>query len=844
MPNMIHRAVAAVGLVLLLTVLPRPCAATTEEQRLIIVLQSDAAPQMKDAACARLKRIGTARSVPALASLLVDEQLSHSARYALESMPCPEAGRALAEAMKKTIGPTRVGIINSIGARAATYSNLAEKILAGSEITLPAIDDFAELPDLEKLLSDADPVVAGAAATALGQIGSQTVLMAALAKNKNGSGTFSPEVNSALTDATLRCANSLLAADGKARALDLFRKLYDSQPDGKFRAAAYRGIILSSSVKASVTLITKAIAGKNGPNQVAALQLVHDPRILGVIKALVQLLPKVDPPVQTALIAGLAQRGDFSAMAGIARLADSPVSEVRLAVLNALDILGDASNVPLLARAAASTSDEAERAAARQALIDLHRGDVTAALLAQLNAATPAVQAEAARALGERGDAAAISPLQDLARQGPESARKAALQALAALVDAPQLSALVQLVVEAKGDAARAQAAEALNSACQRIQSRHGQFDSGPLTAALARGSVELRVALLPVCSGLNGPEIRAALRAAVADLNLRVRPAGIRALCDTGDAELLPDLVKVACEAPEENFRTLATAACRRLTNPEEGARLSNPQRIAVFEPILKTPLNDEQRRLVLAGLAAVPEPQALDLVEPMLGNVAVQAEAAQAIIRIAAALPPTQAQRATEALKKVIAATTAAAMRDEVAAALQHIENSADFITTWQVAGPYTQEGKECTALFDVVFPPESGDGQVVFWKPLLAGLDPKRPWVMDLLKALGGEQRVVYARTWVHTDQEQPLRLEIGSDDGVKVWLNHKLIHANNALRALSPGSDKIDVRLNAGWNLLLLKVTQFNQGWAFCARFREPDGSHPAGLQFDASGEKSR
>jgi hypothetical protein len=41
------------------------------------------------------------------------------------------------------------------------------------------------------------------------------------------------------------------------------------------------------------------------------------------------------------------------------------------------------------------------------------------------------------------------------------------------------------------------------------------------------------------------------------------------------------------------------------------------------------------------------------------------------------------------------------------------------------------------------------------------------------------------------------------------------------------------------LKQGWNLLLLKITQNNQGWAFCARFVAPDGSPLEGLQFDAA-----
>jgi hypothetical protein len=66
-------------------------------------------------------------------------------------------------------------------------------------------------------------------------------------------------------------------------------------------------------------------------------------------------------------------------------------------------------------------------------------------------------------------------------------------------------------------------------------------------------------------------------------------------------------------------------------------------------------------------------------------------------------------------------------------------------------------------------------------------------------------------------------------------VKVWLNDKQIYALNTARPLTPSSDKIDVTLHSGWNRLLLKITQNNLGWEFCARFVKPDGTHLAGLQ---------
>jgi hypothetical protein len=206
---------------------------------------------------------------------------------------------------------------------------------------------------------------------------------------------------------------------------------------------------------------------------------------------------------------------------------------------------------------------------------------------------------------------------------------------------------------------------------------------------------------------------------------------------------------------------------------------------------------------------------------------------------VKIGLALPGSQAKSTVAALRKALASTSDTATHQAVEAALKQVEASADYVTDWQVSGPYRLAGKDYAALFDVPFSPEAGDGGHVAWKALSLASDPKRPWLMDLLKTLGGEQCVAYARAWVWSQQEQPVRLELGSDDGIKVWLNNKQVYALNAARPLQPGSEKVDLTLHSGWNLLLLKITQNNQGWEFCARFLKPDGSHLDGLRWGAS-----
>jgi hypothetical protein len=313
------------------------------------------------------------------------------------------------------------------------------------------------------------------------------------------------------------------------------------------------------------------------------------------------------------------------------------------------------------------------------------------------------------------------------------------------------------------------------------------------------------------------------------------VRSAAVHALTDTTDPELLEDVLSLARSTHEDSERTLAISGGVRLVTQEESVRLTAAQRVASLKSLLNCASGPEQQRRVLAGLGEVPDIEALGLVETALDNNALRNEAARAVTKIAAALPGSQSQACELALKKALATADDVATQQAVQAALKQIQGNSDYLTHWEVAGPYQQADKDYAALFDVAFPPEKGDTNGVKWQELSRGSDPKRPWVMDLLKALGGEQRVAYARTWVYSDHDGPATLELGSDDGLKVWLNDKQVCALNVSRPLQPGSDKVNVSLRAGRNPLLLKITQNNQGWEFCVRVRNPDGSHLDGVR---------
>ncbi|MEN6333796.1 MAG: hypothetical protein ABFE01_06005, partial [Phycisphaerales bacterium] len=102
---------------------------------------------------------------------------------------------------------------------------------------------------------------------------------------------------------------------------------------------------------------------------------------------------------------------------------------------------------------------------------------------------------------------------------------------------------------------------------------------------------------------------------------------------------------------------------------------------------------------------------------------------------------------------------------------------------------------------------------------------------------VEELKGDTRVAYFRTKVWSPKEQKARLELGSDDGVKVWINGQLVHQNNAVRPVEPGQDKADVTLKEGYNPVLVKLVQDGGQWAMCLRLRTPDGGKLEGLKVE-------
>ncbi|MCC6142708.1 MAG: DUF4838 domain-containing protein [Candidatus Hydrogenedentes bacterium] len=118
------------------------------------------------------------------------------------------------------------------------------------------------------------------------------------------------------------------------------------------------------------------------------------------------------------------------------------------------------------------------------------------------------------------------------------------------------------------------------------------------------------------------------------------------------------------------------------------------------------------------------------------------------------------------------------------------------------------------------------------------IISAGDVQRQWVrhvsetgpIDLDSALSDEERVfAYAYAPVECAAPQPAVLAIGSNDGVRVWLNGQEVLDYAGARSLEVNADLVPVFLQQGVNHLLLKVEERGNLWGFSARLLGMDNS---------------
>jgi HEAT repeat protein len=430
-------------------------------------------------------------------------------------------------------------------------------------------------------------------------------------------------------------------------------------------------------------------------------------------------------------------------------------------------------------------------------------------------------------ALAARRVAAAVDPLLALATDPAPSVRRAAIAALGALADRRHLAALATLAATVQPG----EDAEALIEAAGRAFARADDPAkcADLVLAQMDRAPAASRPTLVRLLGKTGAEKALEALRGFVDDGTPEVREAAVQALIEWPDASAGADLLALLTDPAHADRKQAVLAGYLRLAALSDDPGAMYLAALAHVEEVAG-------KKAVLEGLGLTADsPQALDVALRCLDDPALEAAAGVAALRIAFQLRRADESRARQAVEQVLAKVDHPDVGKRGREVLAEFDKYDDHILQWVTLGPFQERGRDGAAIYRTVFPPET-DPDAADWQPLTKGIG---SWNVNLEATYGGLDFVAaYLRTRVWSEVEQEVQLEMGSDDGVKAWLNGELLYDQWGEGSISPREKRVKARLRKGWNDLMLKVVDQQGGWMGACRIRKPDGSALSGLKVEA------
>ena len=153
--------------------------------------------------------------------------------------------------------------------------------------------------------------------------------------------------------------------------------------------------------------------------------------------------------------------------------------------------------------------------------------------------------------------------------------------------------------------------------------------------------------------------------------------------------------------------------------------------------------------------------------------------------------------------------------------------------FIRNWLVLAPIAIAGESGATEIDRPFvkdeaalKPKAGDKVTVGGAELTWTPHQTDDYFIDFLKSFGkerGEYVAGYAVAYILADDDMKVTLALSSNDQGKAWLNGNEVFKFSDTRVLEKDSDRSNVTLTKGQNVLVLKVVNEVNNWQGCARF---------------------
>lgn len=537
------------------------------ERELLAVLRSDAPKAKKADACKDLAIYGSAESVPALRPLLADEQLASWARIALEAIPGPAADNALRDSLPSLKGLLLIGAIDSIGVRR----------------------DAAAVGPLTGHLRDQNADVASAAAAALGRIGD-----APAAKALEQALVSAPsKVRSAIAEGLVLCADRSRSEGQNMQAAAIYDEVRHADLPRQRILEATRGAILARK-QDGIALLLEQFRSLDKRMFQMALGTAREFPGREVDNALAAEIDRATPERAALLIGAMADRKETVVVSAVLKAAGSGPPQVRIAAVNALGKVGNASCLPPLLEIALEPDAELAQAA-KAALAEVPGHDIDKEIVARLHGAQGKMYPLLIELVGERR-VQAVPDLVQALDSSDDAVRSAALAALGTTVPADKLAVLISEVVNPKHAKDAPIAVTALKAAAVRMANR--EACATEIAAAMTNAPEPTKIALVKILGAVAGTRALETIAEAAKSHDSELEDASSRLLGAWMTIDAAPVLLDLAKTSPGEKYRVRALHGYIRIARQ---FTMPDPQRLEMCEKALAAATHPAEQKLVL---------------------------------------------------------------------------------------------------------------------------------------------------------------------------------------------------------------------------------------------------
>ena len=560
----------------------------------------------------QVRLVGKRESIRPLEKYLVDDTLAGPATAALVTIGGPGATRALLKALDKAPRSARLALVQSLGEIRAR--DAARNILP-----------FA---------GGADDGLRQAALFALANIG-DPVAGPTLAKARVAA---SHRERSQAPSLYLLYARRLAESGRTTEGLEAARAVLESyrRPDESQHASAALALVVS--VLGSRALPDLLAAAGSTDRSFRGAALVQAERIPGSEATLrwVEMAATAPADIRADILSMLGRRGDAAALPFVRGRLRGADRTTRLAAIPAATRLGGEAVLPDLLPLLGS-ADAEESALLKTALLG-YPASLVVPQAARLLEVTPLpAKAVLIDVLGEKGARGEVERVYRLAEDPDPAIREASLVALGRLAGDADLPRLVPMLQKAHEGNDVVRLREAIAAAVLRNPDPERRADV--LLDLQESASPAGKAAVLKLLPRIGGTKPLHAVIEATASQDTEVRSAAVGALSRWPEYRAAEELLRLASTTRNrEDFREAVQGYVRlvgRSNTPPVG-------KLAAYERLLALPGEDADKKAVLAGIAAVREPQSLRLLARCLDNPALRDAAAAALLDLASRQSP----------------------------------------------------------------------------------------------------------------------------------------------------------------------------------------------------------